>query len=175
MNHNFQDLKFSEDFCNKAKKSGLTDESNEFNWIWKSILTGEEIDKIIEKFFIHTEWDGNYLTDSSSGILNLFLTLKNRGKIFRSEYNYLRNKSGMITVKSASKKSSIEDEDEIEDKDENDDKIEDKDENDDKIEDKDEDEDDKQHIFTCLDLIEELGGTDGIKFIKFLREEKFNK
>lgn len=149
MNHNFQDLKISEDFYTKAKKSGITDESNEFNWIWKSILEGEEIDKIAEQFFIHTEWDGNYLTDSASGILNLFLTFKNRGRITRGEYDYLRNRSGIITVKRASKKSSDENSDEIEK----------------------EDSDDKQNFFTCLDLIEELGGTIGTKFIEFLRRK----
>ena len=125
-------IQLSPEFYFKAISSGLTDESNEFNWIWKDILGGKTLSEIAEKFFAHTEWDGDCFTDTSSGILNAYLMYKNGHKIPLEDLRYLRNRSGVITSKCI-------------DEEENFEPI--------------------YHHFTCLDLIEELDGTDFFDYL----------
>lgn len=92
-------FQISEEFRLKAINSGLTNESNEFHWIWKEILDGTNLSEIAEKFFEHTEWNGDCMTDTSSGILNAYLMFKSGIKIPLDDLIYLRNRSGIITSK----------------------------------------------------------------------------
>lgn len=94
-----ENFQVSQEFYIKATNSGLTDESNDFNWIWQDIQNGKSLCEICSRFIEFTEWDGDCYTDTSSAILDAFVSFKNKQKIPIEDKKYLRNRSGVITTK----------------------------------------------------------------------------
>lgn len=94
----------SEGFLKKAQNCGIMEDGHEMNWLWKMIQSNANLREIADAIIGHNEYDGNYLTDTTSALLEAYLTYKSGGRMDRDEKNYLKNRAGIIVVKMINKK-----------------------------------------------------------------------
>jgi hypothetical protein len=94
----------SDGFIKKAKNCGIMEEYHEMNWLWKMIQSNADLREIADAIIGHNEYDGNCFTDTTSALMESYLTFKSDGRMDRDEKNYLKNRAGIIAIVSRNEK-----------------------------------------------------------------------
>jgi len=83
---------FTQDFLSKINRCIKPGSSN--HWIVQDIINGSTAFEIATKYLDRSDYDGDFLTSTTDGLLDAFITFKENRSIDPSEAAYLANRAG---------------------------------------------------------------------------------
>jgi hypothetical protein len=87
---------FSEDFLRKLFLCLSSQPNGALGWIFIDMLQNKTMEQIANKFLEQDDWDGNYLTSTTSALFNAFVCYKQNQTIDTLEALYLSTRGGSI-------------------------------------------------------------------------------